>query len=89
MSAEKTGTYLKLHRDGMRGVPNVPAFSEADILNKLRSDRLFLIETTGGLPIGLCDLMVSPDEKIAHLEEIASATRLDAAVVSAVRLSPS
>lgn len=71
LSADRIDTFLTLHREGMRGVPNVPTLSEADVLKQMKTDRLFLIETKDGTPVGFCDLAVDPEGKTADLEEIA------------------
>ena len=71
LSADRIDTFLTLHREGMRGVPNVPTLSEADVLKQMKTDRLFLIEAKDGTSVGFCDLAVDPEGKMADLEEIA------------------
>lgn len=71
LSTDRIDTFLTLHREGMRGVPNVPTLLESDVLKQMKMDRLFLIETKDGTPVGFCDLAVDSERKAAELEEIA------------------
>lgn len=71
LTQERIEVYLKLHQEGMRGVPNVPAMTESDVRKQMDTDRLCLVELPDGKAIGHYDLSVDPAIRTASLEEIA------------------